>query len=482
MSQNKQAIHIGWGISDITPDKPGVLAGQFYGRLSEFVHDRLTATAMAISSPDGSQQAVMVTVDAVGVKQYTQDAAMEAIAATCPEVNGDAVFFNATHTHSAPTQYPTPYPMPDEAIGDKEYSDFMAAGMAAAVKAAWDSRQPAKVGWGIAHAAFPNNRISMYSDGHAQMYGETATEEFRGFQAGEESAAQLLFTWDANDTLTGVVVNVACPSQCTEHSMFVTADYWADVRDELHRRYGDELFILAQCAAGGDLSPHLRRHKPAEERMLRLQGLLPAEGEIDRPTFETARRGVIARRIADAVDEALPIVRNDMRDQVEFACTCQTVNLPIRLVTDAERDNAAEKVAFYEQEMAKYDADPKCAEYTASLNQRGRHQGVLNRYKAQGTAPMHPMRMHTVRLGDIAFVTNQFELYHDFEARIQARSAALQTYIVQLAGPGSYLPTRRAVAGASYGACIESNTVGPDGGDVLVEESIRAVGELFGEG
>jgi hypothetical protein len=369
--------------------------------------------------------------------------------------------------------------MPNEAIGDKEYSDFMAAQVAAAVKQAWDARKPAKLGWGIANAAFAHNRMSMYADDHAQMYGETATEDFRGFQGGEETAVQLIFTWDTDDTLTGVVVNVACPSQCTEHSTFITADYWGDVRAELHRRYGDDLFILAQCAAGGDISPHLRRHKPAAERMLRLQGLLAAEGEIDRPTFEMARRGVIARRIADAVDEALPIAGKDVRDEVEFGHICQIVDLPKRMVTEAERDNAIEQAALREQEMAKYDADPHCVEYTLNLNQRNRYQRVVDRFATQADEPVLPMEMHTIRLGDIALTTNRFELYHAYEARIQSRSPAVQTFIIQLAGGGTYLPTKRAIAGAAYGAAIESNTVGFEGGDVLVEESIKAVNGLF---
>jgi len=479
MSQAKQTLHIGWGVADITPDKPGVLAGQFYGRTSEYVHDPILATAMAVSSADGAEQAVMVTVDAVGVREYTWDAAIAATKEICPEVDTDAVFFNATHTHSAPSQYPTTYPMPDGVIGDKEYSDFMAGRMAEAVKAAWEARQPSRIGWGVASAAFANNRLSVYADGHAQMYGETATEDFRGFQAGEESVVQLIFTWDAKDKLTGVVVNVACPSQCTEHSKFITADYWGDVRDELRRHLGDDVVILPQCAAGGDISPHLRRHKPAEERMYRLEGLLPAEGEIDRITFEMARRKIIARRVADAVDEALPIVGKDVRDEVEFAHVRRIVDLPKRMVTKEEYDNAVEQAEFHRAEMAKYEADPDCAEYTGNLNQANRHQRVIDRYEHQAEDPVLPMEMHAIRLGDIALVTNRFELYHDYEARIQALSPAVQTFIVQLAGGGTYLPTKRAIAGAAYGSRIESNTVGFEGGDVLVEESLKAINKLF---
>jgi hypothetical protein len=50
----------------------------------------------------------------------------------------------------------------------------------------------------------------------------------------------------------------------------------------------------------------------------------------------------------------------------------------------------------------------------------------------------------------------------------------VQTFIIQLAGPGSYLPSKRAVLGGGYSAIIQSSQIGPDGGQVLVEETIAA--------
>ena len=46
-----------------------------------------------------------------------------------------------------------------------------------------------------------------------------------------------------------------------------------------------------------------------------------------------------------------------------------------------------------------------------------------------------------IRLGDVAIATNVFELFTEFGIQIKARSRALQTFIIQLSGPGSYVPT-----------------------------------------
>ena len=55
----------------------------------------------------------------------------------------------------------------------------------------------------------------------------------------------------------------------------------------------------------------------------------------------------------------------------------------------------------------------------------------------------------------------------------------MQTFCVQLAGRGTYLPTARAVAAKSYGAGAPSNVVGPEGGQVLVEATVAGLQRLF---
>jgi hypothetical protein len=47
----------------------------------------------------------------------------------------------------------------------------------------------------------------------------------------------------------------------------------------------------------------------------------------------------------------------------------------------------------------------------------------------------------------VAIATDDFELFTDFGIRIKARSRALQTFLIQLAGPGTYVPTERAARG-----------------------------------
>lgn len=78
----------------------------------------------------------------------------------------------------------------------------------------------------------------------------------------------------------------------------------------------------------------------------------------------------------------------------------------------------------------------------------------------------------------MAIVTNDFELFTDFGIQMEARGPALQTFVIQLAGPKTYLPTSCAVLGGGYSAIIQSNRVGPEGGWELVERTLEVLNSL----
>ena len=98
-------------------------------------------------------------------------------------------------------------------------------------------------------------------------------------------------------------------------------------------------------------------------------------------------------------------------------------------------------------------------------------------YEIQEKEPGITTDIHVVRIGDMAFATNRFELFLDYQHRIQARSPFEQTFIVQLVtdpyGVGSYLATEKGVRNKGYSATPYCNQVSPKGGQELVEETLK---------
>ena len=111
------------------------------------------------------------------------------------------------------------------------------------------------------------------------------------------------------------------------------------------------------------------------------------------------------------------------------------------------------------------------------------YQDVIDRYDRQkaGTSDPYKMELHAIRLGDVAIATNPFELFTQYGIQIKARSRPLQTFILQLTGPGTYLPTGVAIRGGGYSAIVASSVVGPEGGQVLVDRTVGLINSLWPE-
>ena len=105
--------------------------------------------------------------------------------------------------------------------------------------------------------------------------------------------------------------------------------------------------------------------------------------------------------------------------------------------------------------------------------------GVAKRFELQKTCTTRPAEIHVIRLGDLVFASNPFEYYLDHGMHIKACSPAAQTFIVQLAGSGTYVPSRRSLSGGGYGSLPASNPIGPEGGEKVAARTVECLLEQW---
>lgn len=454
-------LHAGARTTSITPDRPLALSGQMHTRIGREVESPVLANALALESHEGDtvvEQAIFVACDLVAIREGVLEAVRAELAPRIPDFDIQKLILSATHTHTGPVTVEGKYTIEDpEAMRPPDYVKFMAKRVADAAEAAWKARQPVKAGWGMGNAVVGYNRRSYFEDGHAQMYGNLSVDGFRGIEGPADHAVEVLYFWGADDdALLATAVNVVCPAQEVESRSALNADFWHPVREGLKKKHGEDLVVLGWTGAAGDLSPHIRYRQAAEDRMRKLRGL--------------SRLDEIARRIIAAWEEALEGAEQDKRADVPLIHNVRDIKLPERMVTKAERDEAA-------AEAEKWLKQPKHA-------RRGRwHMEVVDRYERQQAGDIQPytMELHTLRLGDTAIATNDFELFIQFGIQMKAKSPALHTFVIQLCGPGSYIPTPFAAAGGGYSAIVQSNDVGAEGGQVLVDETVTSIKKLWSD-
>ncbi|MDO4586227.1 MAG: hypothetical protein Q4C95_02915 [Planctomycetia bacterium] len=472
-------LYVGAVSVDISPEQSAVLAGQFHPRPSTGVQYPVTLNILALETRDGDaslDSALFVSMDTVVMRGQALLDFRQTIATVLPEFDIEKVLFSATHTHSAPTLDNNSYPRVEGTILPSDYVKFVCDKLGPAALEAWNCRQKASFSFGLGHAVVAYNRRAVYADGHAVMYGNTNDPSFRAIEGMEDHDIGSIFFWDQNDKLLAIIVNVACPSQEVENELLVSADYWGPVRNNLRKQFGDDLVVVGLCGEAGDMSPHIRYRAAADERMRTLRNL--------------SRLEEIARRITCAVEEAYDVVQNDKNSNVVLAHRYATLDLPMRLVTDAEYE-------LCKAEWERRKDNPNDGQ--AAWNAR-----IVRRYEMQKENPNPTFKtpINVLRLGDCVLCFNQFEYYTDFGIQIKARSKAVQTFVVQLTNGakepkpadedgldaykdwsamsgGTYLPSQRAKEGGGYGAVIQSNTVGPEGGQIIVEETLKIINDLW---
>jgi len=421
-------LYVGWASVDITPPEPVALVGQLHKRISQGVRDPLTATALALETCDAEgnrEQAILVSCDILYVIRSVQQRIQNEIRARIPGFDPEKLFLNATHTHTGPGYNDAAFHDLYDVSNDPgvmkadDYADIFVEQVTQAAVQAWNNRKRGGMSWALSHAVVGMNRRAHYFDGTSVMYGKVDQENFSHIEGYEDHGVSMLFFWTPEQECTGVLINIACTSQETEGLSVVSADFWHDVRLELRRRLGKDLFVLPQCAAAGDQSPHYLLRAKAEQIMMERRGL--------------DSRQEIARRIVDAVEDGFSLARHDIQSELLFKHTVARFPVP---------PHSVQAAPFYL------------------------------------TDPVNPLECHILRLGDLAMCTAPFELYLDYGLRVQARSPAILTFVVQLACQHSgYLPTERAVQGGGYSA--DKFIVGPEGGQRWVEETLKCIKALW---
>ena len=494
-----EKVLIGWAEESLVPNKKVSLAGQFYERISDHVETDITATAMAIEG--NGQKAIIISCDVTSITASLAEEIRKKFAELTDEVDSKYIIFGATHTHTsikygvgggfspavkilneflpADKQYTKFVEADDTVMGLEEAQEHLATRIATAAKKAWDNRKGAMYKNAFGRAAIGFCRRVCYNDGSAQMWGDTNTGAFTALEGGNDSGIELLYIYDDNKKLTGIVANIACPSQILEQRSFISADYWGEAKKLLRQKLGDDIYLLGMCGAGGDQCPRdlirwVEPETPIDDPNVSRPN--PIDRTADPSMYDLSGCRLAGKRIANEIYSVYEeIDENTITSDIPFEHKAMIFDLPLRKATISQYKEAVREIEHYVEKnknQAEFNFKDSAAMHV--------YAGTINRFRQQQTKEIVPTEVHILRFGDVAIATNPFELFLDFGNYIKARSFAKQTFIMQLTCNAlGYLPTEKAEKGGHYSAYISSGNVGHEGGDLLARRSVTEINEMF---
>ena len=457
-------LKIGFAEGIITPPGRVSLNGQYNIRVSEKPAEDIRAVGLVMTN--GSRSVFWAACDLESVSQSLYDDVLARLDGQLPIAREDLIL-SGTHIHTGPylddliSSLNGNHMIPEDTTSADDCRHAVADGVAQALKAAWAAREDAYVESSVARIRTGVSRRMHYTDGSTVMYGKVARPDFLRSESRDGGPVQLAYVRrSADDSLMGVIADVPCTAQVVESKYYISPDYFGVVRAEIGKRLGVPVFGIV--GAAGDTSPHIQLGVYPGE---------PARGEEE-------HREALGRRIADAIEAH---AEDHLRrfDGEDFAAASAVVTLPVWQSTKEQKEEAekwlSELRAQYGDDLNFEKMREKGFRQTLEFSRALAH---IARYREQ--QEYFDIRVHAVRIGKMAFITNPFELYIEYADRMRAALRGVQVFDAELTGPAKgYLATERGVRGGGYSATIFSGRTSPAGGEILVKESIDLLRSLF---
>ncbi len=494
-------IKIGWSEVDFSPEKGTKisLAGQFYERITDEVESPITATAFALEC--GDEQMIICSCDLVSVGENLNKLVKEKV---CKEIelSPDKIIISAIHTHTSyvysrkeegkpvkksslaylqeiipeDMQY-VPLVSNEKCLSPEDSLDFLVDKISQAIIKAWNNRSEGYYQNAFGRAVVGHCRRVCYDDGSAAMWGDTNSANFTELEAGNDSGIELIYTFDKNKNINGVIANVACPAQVVEQRSFISSDYWGKVKENLEKHFGKKIFVLGLISAAGDQCPRdmirwVNPETPIDDPNVKRENYI--ERRQDPSMYDISGLKLVGKRISNEIISVFEDLDENKINQSVLEHKTINLSLPLRRVNKTEYNNSVKTI----QDFIDKNRGKKISfEDNARLHI---HAGNIVRYEEQQTKDLFDIEVHFVRFGDVAFATNPFELFLDYGNQIRARSKAKQTFLIQLAcGVNGYLPTEKAEKGSHYSAYVSSGWAGHEGGDLLVRTTLEEINKMF---
>ncbi len=421
--------------SDITPPLGSLLVGYADpNRLAESVRDPLNATAIVLER--GETLVAIVSLDWSIIENETVAEVRAAVAKLIP-IKPENVTVCVTHTHSGPATF--------NVFGwaelDRKYMDVAVPKIADAVRRAYESRRPVRIGISTTHSDVGVNRREILPD-HSIAFGVNPWGPY-------DQTMTVIRIVDETEKPVATIVHYGAHATSFDGSTKIVTRDWPGVMCDRVEQLTGGVPVLFINGALGDIGPRMANNKTV--------------GDGEASMLEVGLR---------AAGDALRAYRSiHAFGDVELRTYSETVEIPYAPLPPIE--GAKQELA--KREPATKTPGPEMAEYL--------HWKAIVEAHARPPMTDKSFQQTLTQIGSVALVPCPGEAFAEIVLRIRQQSPFDHTLVASVCnGSHGYFVTREARARGGYevwvakafGAQIPAEHVD----DWLVESNSRLVREL----
>ena len=437
---------------DVTPSLGMNIPGYFEARPAAGVREPLFARALACSNAAGDAF-ILINIDVITTEANMTQAARERIE-KLTGVPGDRVMLSTTHTH-------TGGPVDDFVPGtsDAGYMNWLAQRAADAAVMAWNSRKPAKLGYGKAHEdSIAFIRRYHMKDGTFKTNPGFDPDRIAAPAGSIDPEVGVVKIEDMDGNLMGVITNYACHLDTVTGNRYCP-DYPGELGRVLKSVYGEKLVSIFLTGACGNINHYDFLHRSFDYYL-----------KANPPHY--VRMG---RILAGDVIRALANIETSETEDIAV----ESASFPATIRTPSPDDVAAAEALLAEMP---YEVVIRTEQGTIGNTDR-----LIPRYFAYSLLKVAAIRqkqveipVQTARIGNAAIVGLPCELFVEFGLDIKARSGFEHTLVSTLTNARyGYIAVRDAFDQGGYETSISGDTMmAPDTGYDMADTAVRLLKKM----
>ena len=418
-------LKVGTAQTAITPILSSPMAGYYFDREADGIHDDLMAKAILFQHSD--KTVGLVACDLIELPGAVVDKA-KALIAKRTGIPPQHLIISATHAHTGPRHRAS-------------YDDWLVEKIADAVQMAAANLIPAQIAFGVGEEKrLPFHRRFWMKDGTLRTNPGKLNPDIVRPAGGIDPSVPVLTVSRPDGSPAALIVNYALHLD-TIGGTSISADFPHYVASILGRVMGPKMIALHTTGACGNINHWDVRDEDPQ-----------------RSFAEAQRIGTI---LAGEVLKVTAISRAVTVDRVDAAL--EEVELPLKSFTEAELAKAREIVKV---------PNPPNVDFVLDRVWALRALEIADRKQ-----PTIRARVQVICVGDVSLVAVPCELFHELGLDIKRESPFPHTVVVELANDNiGYVPRQEDYENGGYE--VANSRLAPGGGEQLVKAALGLLERL----